>query len=109
MVWLLSKLAREGKSPALGRWFAANCFAAMAALQLMLPLVPQLQSYMQTDEARATIGLSWIFNTAIYFLAGVPWSKGARIFIISRDDADCARTFSAGIVPPLSVSSWWDT
>ena len=77
VVWLLSRLAREGKSPALGRWFAANCFAAMAALQLMLPLVPQLQSYMQTDEARAKIGLSWVFNTAMYFLAGVPWSKGA--------------------------------
>src|SRR4029453_11053113 len=34
-------------------------------------------SYMQTDEARATIGLSLVFNTAMYFLAGVPWSKGA--------------------------------
>ena len=76
-VGLLSNLAREGKSPALGRWFASNCFAAIAALQLMLPLVPQLQSYMQTEEARATIGLSWVFNTAMYFLAGVPWSKGA--------------------------------
>ena len=76
-LWLLSNLAREGKSPALGRWFASNCFAAVAALQLMAPLVPQLQKYMQTEEARAPIGLSWVFNTAMYFLAGVPWSKSA--------------------------------
>ena len=76
-LWLLSNLAREGKLPALGRWFASNCFAAIAALQLMAPLVPQLQQYMQTEEARAPIGLSWVFNTAMYFLAGVPWSKSA--------------------------------
>ena len=74
-LWLLSNSAREGKSPALGRWFASNCFALMAALQLMFPLVPQLQSYMQSEEARAPIGLSWVVNTATYFLAGVPWSK----------------------------------
>ena len=72
---LLGWLAREGQSPAIGRWVAANCFAAMGALQLMMPLFPQLQSYLQTEEARAPIGLSWILNTAAYFLAGVPWSK----------------------------------
>ena len=71
-LWLLSNLAREGKSPALGRWFASNCFAAVAALQLMAPLVPQLQKYMQTEEARAPIGLSWVFNTAITFWPACP-------------------------------------
>jgi hypothetical protein len=76
-LWLLGNLARAGQSPAFGRWFASNCFAAMAALQLMLPLFPQLQTYLRTEEARAPIGLSWVFNTAIYFLAGVPWSKSA--------------------------------
>ena len=76
-LWLLSNLARNGESPALGRWFASNCFAAVAALQLMAPLIPQLQKYMQTEEARAPIELSWVFNTGMYFLAGVPWSKSA--------------------------------
>ena len=76
-LWLFTNLARDGKSPALGRWFASNCFAAIAAIQLMAPLVPQLQQYMRTEEARAPIGLSWVFNTAMYFLAGVPWSKSA--------------------------------
>ena len=47
----------------------------MAAVQLMLPLVPQLQSYLQTEEARVPIGLPWIVSAATHFLSGVPWSK----------------------------------
>jgi hypothetical protein len=73
--WLLSQILRKGECPATGRWFASNCFAAMAAVQLMLPLIPQLRSYLKTEEARAPIGISWIGNTATHFLSGVPWSK----------------------------------
>ena len=74
-VWLLSQVLRKEECPAIGRWFASNCFAAMAAVQLMLPLVPQLQSYLKTEEARVPIGISWIGNAATHFLFGVPWSK----------------------------------
>ncbi|HEY5707164.1 MAG TPA: glycosyltransferase family 39 protein [Terrimicrobiaceae bacterium] len=73
--WLLHQVVRYGESPAAGRWFASNCFAAMAGVQLMLPLVPQLQSYMKTEEARVPLPPSWIGNTAAHFLSGVPWSK----------------------------------
>ena len=74
-LWLLSQLLGKEECPATGRWFASNCFAAMAAVQLMLPLVPQLQSYLKTEEARVPIGISWIGNAATHFLSGVPWSK----------------------------------
>ena len=70
--WLLGR-AREWSK--VGRWLAANCFAGMVALQLMLPLVPQLQAYMQTGEARLPLSLEWQVNTATHFLAGVSWTK----------------------------------
>ena len=73
--WLMDKMVRQGEYVATGRWLASNCFAAMAAIQLMLPLVPQLHSYMQTEEARVPIGVHWIGNAAAHFLFGVPWSK----------------------------------
>ena len=73
--WLLSKRVREGECPVTGRWLVSNCFAAMAAIQLMLPLVPQLRSYMQTEEASVPIGVDWVVNAAAHFLSGVPWSK----------------------------------
>jgi hypothetical protein len=73
--WLLSQVVRKEECPAAGRWFASNCFAGMASVQLMLPLVPQMQSYFETEEARVPIGTSWIGNAAAHFLSGVPWSK----------------------------------
>ena len=73
--WLMYRTVREGESIAAGRWLASNCFGAVAATQLMLPLVPQLQNYMQTQEARIPIGVHWIGNAAAHFLSGVPWSK----------------------------------
>ena len=73
--WLLSKIVREGECPVTGRWLVSNCFAAMAAVQLMLPLVPQFRSYMQTQDAGVPIGVQWVVNAAAHFLSGVPWSK----------------------------------
>ncbi len=74
-VWFLRQVLRQGECPATRRWLASNCFAAMAAIQLMLPLVPQLQNYLKTEEARVPIGLPWIVSAATHFLSGVPWSK----------------------------------
>ena len=73
--WLVHKIVRGLECIAIGRWLASNCFAAVAAIQLMLPLIPQLRSYMQTEEARFPIQVHWIGNAAAHFLFGVPWSK----------------------------------
>ncbi|HEY5811858.1 MAG TPA: glycosyltransferase family 39 protein, partial [Terrimicrobiaceae bacterium] len=73
--WILSQLLAKVECPIIARWYVSNCFAAMAAVQLTLPLVPQLQNYLKTDEAQAPLGISWIGNTASHFFLGVPWSK----------------------------------
>ena len=74
-VWFLGQVLGRQECPAIARWLASNCFAAMAAFQLMLPLLPQLQSYLNTEEARVPIGVSWVGSAAAHFLFGVPWSK----------------------------------
>lgn len=73
--WLLVRTLRTRDWITPGRWFAANCFAGMAALQLALPLVPQLQGYMNTEEARQPLTFEWQYNTAAHYLSGVSWSK----------------------------------
>lgn len=73
--WLIYDVRRNGDWTMAGRWFASNCFAGMAAIQLMLPMVPQLQIYMQTDEARQPLTFEWQANTASHFLSGVPWTN----------------------------------
>lgn len=73
--WLLSRAWRTADWTTPGRWFAANCLAGMAAVQFMLPLVPQLQAYMSTEEARQPLTFEWQYNTAANYLAGVSWSK----------------------------------
>jgi uncharacterized membrane protein len=76
--WLVWKAKGCGSWTTVGRWFAVNCFAGMIAWQLMLPLVPQLQEYMKTGEARLPLTYEWHYNTATHFLTGTSWSK-ARI------------------------------
>lgn len=73
--WLLAQAVRMGDWTTPGRWFAANCLAGMVAVQFMLPLVPQLQSYMSTEEARQPLTFEWQYNTAAHYLSGVAWSK----------------------------------
>lgn len=73
--WLIFEARRRGDGIPLGRWFGANCFAGMAAVQLMLPMVPQLQMYMATDEARQPLTFEWQYNTASHFLSGVAWTN----------------------------------
>lgn len=60
----------------LRRWFTANCLAGMLAVQLMLPLVPQLGEYMENDdESRHPLPTDWYQNTAAYFFTGASWNK----------------------------------
>jgi hypothetical protein len=74
-LWLLTQAARSKEWTTIGRWFASNSFAGMAVLQLTLPLVPQLQKYMKTEEARQPLTFEWQYNTAAHFLSGTSWSK----------------------------------
>lgn len=73
--WLILQARKSGCWTMAGRWFASNCFAGVAAVQLMLPMVPQLQLYMQTDEARQPLTFEWQYNTASHFLSGAAWTN----------------------------------
>jgi hypothetical protein len=82
LLFLFGSRAREGSPwPQVGRWFGANSIAAMVVIQLMLPLVPQFQRYMQTGEARSDLSLSWLRDTGAFFFSGVSWDKALSLEI----------------------------
>jgi len=62
---------------ALGRWFCVNTLAALIAIPLMLPLVPQARAYFDHEAARGVIvGWPWAQSALSHLIAGTPW-KGA--------------------------------
>ncbi|MFV0337141.1 MAG: glycosyltransferase family 39 protein [Chthoniobacterales bacterium] len=57
------------------RWFAVNSIAAILAIQLIFPLIPQYQIYLTSEEAQGGMDRSWLVNSAAFFFSGVPWQK----------------------------------
>ena len=47
----------------------------MIYLQLMLPCVPQLINYFETERALGELGLRWHKNMGAHLLAGIPWNN----------------------------------
>ena len=70
---LLSKSTATPARTVLSRWFCCNALAAVALIQLMLPLVPQLRGYLD-NAPKVNNGLAWLANTACYLATGAPWS-----------------------------------
>lgn len=56
------------------RWFVANVFAAMAFLQLMLPIVPQLIAYLDETHELGDVDYRWTQSFLSHLLTGQPWS-----------------------------------
>jgi hypothetical protein len=77
-------LARDAARPFFaqsGRWFFTNSCAALLAVLLMLPLIPQARNYFDHESAREIVlGWSWVRSTLSFMLAGVPWA-GANEYI----------------------------
>jgi hypothetical protein len=72
--WLALK-GRDMASPplvSLARWFCCQSLAAVAALQLLAPLVPQAREYFRPLEF-STIDPLWVANCLAYIGAGLPW------------------------------------
>lgn len=73
----LLAFSREAAGPfriQIGRWMVANTLAAMAVLQLMLPLLPQVRDYFAgLSEQGFVVGWPWIQTTLAFVLAGTPW------------------------------------
>ena len=94
-LWLLSNLAREGKSPALGRWFASNCFAAVAALQLMATIGSAVaEVYADRGGSRSDRPVLGIQHGNVFSGRRALVEERPGNFIISRADALCGRTSS---------------
>ncbi len=70
---LLSKSTATPARTVLSRWFCCNALAAVALIQLMLPLVPQLSGYLESAP-RVNNGFAWLANTACYLATGAPWA-----------------------------------
>jgi len=54
------------------RWFVCTALAGMASLQLILPLVPQMRTYLEALPPEH-MDVFWLDNTLSHFLAGAPW------------------------------------
>ncbi len=57
------------------RFLVATTVAGMIYLQLMLPCVPQLINYFETERALGELGLRWHKNMGAHLLAGIPWNN----------------------------------
>ena len=56
------------------RWFCSNALAAVAALPLMLPLMPQVRAYFDRMP-HALVGGKWAADTLSLLVTGTAWSK----------------------------------
>jgi hypothetical protein len=64
-----------------GRWFCINSLAALPAILLMAPLLPQAGEYFANESARGGApGLSWVKNASSCLLAGVPWTGDSGLY-----------------------------
>jgi hypothetical protein len=62
-----------------GKWFCVNVFAAILALQLMLPLYPQAKQYFDFVTSQGFVsGWSWARNTVCFMIGGAPWTKSGE-------------------------------
>lgn len=79
LMLLAALVAREGFSQngriQIGRFLVANTLAAMVFLQLFLPCVPQLLTYLHTQTSQGVLGPRWHRNLGAHFLTGLPWNN----------------------------------
>ncbi len=65
--------------PQSARWFAANVFAAMAFLQVMLPCVPQFLNYLHETYDRGDVDFRWTQNSLSHMLSGTSWNYSMKL------------------------------
>lgn len=62
-----------------GRWFCVNALAALPAVILMAPLLPQAKEYFDFSRG-AILEFGWLKNAGCYLLAGVPWGGSEEFY-----------------------------
>ena len=73
--WFLLKGRNVAKPPTVstGRWFCCQSLAAVAALQVVAPLLPQAREYFRPLDF-SPIDLRWLADYLGYLGAGLPWA-----------------------------------
>jgi len=74
---LLASASRSTALPrrtVLSRWFCVSALAAIALIQLMLPLFPQMKEYL-AGMPEIDIGGRWAGDVTCYLATGAPWTK----------------------------------
>lgn len=90
LIWLNGALLlalviglNRGKSisrPHIGAFFAVNCLAAVVALFVAAPLMPQIAEYAAGEDAdRVHIGLKWLIDAWYNFFIGEPYDMWASV------------------------------
>lgn len=69
---LLRGFSRETGAQ-LWHWAVANTFAAMVAIQLLAPCVPQMALWLQRDRAKAELGLPFVQDVWAFTTSGMAW------------------------------------
>ncbi len=59
--------------PQLWRWLVSNTMAAIVAIQLLAPTVPQMYLWMQRDRAKADLGLPFLQDVWAFLASGMAW------------------------------------
>lgn len=73
-LWFRLNTAGERKI-FLPRLPVASLLAGMVWLQLMLPCLPQLASYLRTERALGILDTRWHYNLLAHFASGIPWNN----------------------------------
>lgn len=55
------------------RWFVTNTAAAVVAIQLLAPTVPQMALWLQRDRAKADLGLPFLMDVWAFLSTGMAW------------------------------------
>jgi len=73
-LWMRHDTARD-RAIHLPRLLVASTLAVMIYLQFMLPCLPQLAEYLQSERALGALTTRWHYNMMAHFAAGIPWNN----------------------------------
>ncbi|MCP4847097.1 MAG: glycosyltransferase family 39 protein [Verrucomicrobiaceae bacterium] len=74
-IWITKKdLARGDKLTLTSRWFSSCTFAAIPAIILMAPNLPQMQAYFARARAQGELSMNWLWDNLCYMGTGMPWN-----------------------------------
>jgi len=86
----------------LSRWFCCSALAAFFLIQFMLPLVPQMKSYLE-QAPKMSNAAAWFASAACHLATGAPWAA-ARTQSEGRAEIRSAAKAAPGTFTAASVA-----